>query len=262
MPYAEAPGGRGPAAGRDDRGGRPRRWWRAMAEFVMPRLGADMEAGTLVAWRKHPGDAVRRGEIIAEVETEKGVIDVEIFDTGVVERSWSQPGQKVPVGRCWPVIRVEARRPRPGAPAPAVRPPAARPRNRSAAPADPVGRAARSRRRPGPATCASPRWRGSVAAELGIDPTTVAAPAPAARSLRRTSSGRGGPAPPATARAGRRPAGRDAPGDRGGDGPLQARDPPLLPVAPPSTCTAPWTGWRRRTAADRSTERLLPACCC
>ena len=41
-----------------------------MADFVMPILGADMEAGTLVAWRKQPGDRVERGEIVADVETD------------------------------------------------------------------------------------------------------------------------------------------------------------------------------------------------
>lgn len=57
-----------------------------------------MAAGTLVAWRKGPGDSVRRGEIVAEVETEKGVIEVEVFEEGVIERIAVQPGEKVPVG--------------------------------------------------------------------------------------------------------------------------------------------------------------------
>ena len=52
----------------------------------MPKLGADMAAGTLVAWRKQPGDVVARGDIIAEVETDKGVIDVEVFTSGVLEK--------------------------------------------------------------------------------------------------------------------------------------------------------------------------------
>lgn len=68
------------------------------AEFRMPVLGADMQAGTLVAWRKRPGDAVRRGEIIAEVDTEKGVIDVEVFHDGVLDEIVVPVGQKVPVG--------------------------------------------------------------------------------------------------------------------------------------------------------------------
>jgi pyruvate dehydrogenase E2 component (dihydrolipoamide acetyltransferase) len=42
-----------------------------MIEFKMPSLGADMEDGTLIEWKKKPGDTVKRGDIIAEVETQK-----------------------------------------------------------------------------------------------------------------------------------------------------------------------------------------------
>src|SRR3990170_7633712 len=69
-----------------------------MSEFRMPSLGADMEFGTLVDWRVKPGDAVKRGDVVALVETEKGVIEVEIFENGVVDSLIVQPGQKVPVG--------------------------------------------------------------------------------------------------------------------------------------------------------------------
>ena len=62
-----------------------------MTEFMMPSLGADMEAGTLVAWQKKPGDRVRRGDLIAEVETDKGIIDIESFVNGVIERLLVQP---------------------------------------------------------------------------------------------------------------------------------------------------------------------------
>ena len=55
-----------------------------MAEFRMPSLGADMEAGTLVEWLKQPGDAVHRGDIVAVVETDKGAIEVEIFMDGTM----------------------------------------------------------------------------------------------------------------------------------------------------------------------------------
>ena len=71
---------------------------RAMNEFRMPSLGADMQFGTIVEWRVKPGDAVKRGDVVALVETEKGVIEVEIFENGVVESLVVQPGQKVPVG--------------------------------------------------------------------------------------------------------------------------------------------------------------------
>ena len=69
-----------------------------MAEFVMPQLGADMKAGKLLGWRKKVGDRVSRGDIIADVETEKADIEVEVFATGVVERILVEPGQKVPIG--------------------------------------------------------------------------------------------------------------------------------------------------------------------
>jgi len=69
-----------------------------MAEFCMPSLGTDMEAGTLVEWHVQPGAHVKRGDIIAVVETEKGIIDIEVFETGVVEQLLVQPGTKVPVG--------------------------------------------------------------------------------------------------------------------------------------------------------------------
>ena len=69
-----------------------------MAEFVMPSLGADMTAGVLAAWRVAVGDRVSQGDIIAEVETDKGLIEVEAFETGVVERLLVREGEKVPVG--------------------------------------------------------------------------------------------------------------------------------------------------------------------
>jgi len=53
-----------------------------MADFLMPILGADMKAGTLVVWRKQPGDAVRRGDIVAEVETDKTTVEMEAMASG------------------------------------------------------------------------------------------------------------------------------------------------------------------------------------
>ena len=67
-------------------------------ELRMPSLGADMEAATLVQWKVRAGDAVRKGAVIAVVETEKGLIDVEAFDEGVIERLLVEPGTRVAVG--------------------------------------------------------------------------------------------------------------------------------------------------------------------
>ena len=74
----------------------------------MPSLGADMEFGTLVDWRVQPGDTVKRGDVVALVETEKGVIEVEIFENGVVESLVVQPGQKVPWARPWQLLAATA----------------------------------------------------------------------------------------------------------------------------------------------------------
>ena len=71
----------------------------------MPTLGADMEAGTLVEWLKKPGDTVARGDIIAVVDTEKGAIEIEVFDAGVIDRLVVEPGQKTPVGTVLALIR-------------------------------------------------------------------------------------------------------------------------------------------------------------
>lgn len=79
-----------------------------MAEFRMPTLGADMQAGTVVAWLKKPGDVLRRGDTLAEVDTEKGVIDVEVFTAGVLEAIVVPVGAKVPVGTVMATIRADA----------------------------------------------------------------------------------------------------------------------------------------------------------
>jgi len=87
----------------------PRRegWSAAMPDFVMPALGGDMQEGTLVAWHKKIGDQIRRGEVIAEVETAKGIIEVEAFTDGVVERFLAEPGAILPVGAPMAFIRGE-----------------------------------------------------------------------------------------------------------------------------------------------------------
>jgi pyruvate dehydrogenase E2 component (dihydrolipoamide acetyltransferase) len=99
-----------------------------MAEFTMPSLGADMEAGVLVEWLKQPGDVVRRGDIIAEVETDKGIIEVEVFTDGVVDRLLVEPGTKVPVGTPLATIAEPGAEPKgPEAPQGETPPPAAPP---------------------------------------------------------------------------------------------------------------------------------------
>jgi pyruvate dehydrogenase E2 component (dihydrolipoamide acetyltransferase) len=78
-----------------------------VAEFRMPSLGADMEAGTLIQWLVKPGDAVKRGDIIAVVDTEKAAIEIEVFVAGVIQTIVVQQGEKVPVGTVLALIRTD-----------------------------------------------------------------------------------------------------------------------------------------------------------
>jgi pyruvate dehydrogenase E2 component (dihydrolipoamide acetyltransferase) len=76
----------------------------AVVDFRMPSLGADMEAGTLVEWLVKPGDPVKRGDVIAVVETQKGAIEIETFETGQIEEILVGLDAKVPVGT--PLARI------------------------------------------------------------------------------------------------------------------------------------------------------------
>jgi pyruvate dehydrogenase E2 component (dihydrolipoamide acetyltransferase) len=75
-----------------------------MIEFLMPSLGADMEDGTLIEWRKKSGDSVKRGDIIAEVDTQKGLIEIEVFEEGTLAELLIKEGTKVPVGTVMALI--------------------------------------------------------------------------------------------------------------------------------------------------------------
>jgi pyruvate dehydrogenase E2 component (dihydrolipoamide acetyltransferase) len=87
-----------------------------MGVFVMPSLGADMEAGKLVEWLVKPGDTVHRGDVVALVETQKGAIEIEIFEEGTVKELLADLGREMPVGAPLATVLVE------GEDAPAVDP--------------------------------------------------------------------------------------------------------------------------------------------
>jgi pyruvate dehydrogenase E2 component (dihydrolipoamide acetyltransferase) len=74
----------------------------------MPSLGADMEYGTLVQWHVKPGDAVRRGDVVALVETQKGLFEVEIFEDGVIDQLLIEANSRVPVGAVLARVRSGA----------------------------------------------------------------------------------------------------------------------------------------------------------
>ncbi|HEY0885025.1 MAG TPA: dihydrolipoamide acetyltransferase family protein [Ramlibacter sp.] len=81
-----------------------------MADFLMPALGADMETGKVVQWLVKPGDRVRRGDVVAVVETHKGAIDVEIFLDGVIG-DLVAPGRELPVGAVLATVRQDREEP-------------------------------------------------------------------------------------------------------------------------------------------------------
>ncbi|RJO73840.1 2-oxo acid dehydrogenase subunit E2 [Nocardia panacis] len=64
----------------------------------MPRLSDTMEDGVVVTWLKQVGDKVVRGEILAEIETDKALMELEAYDDGVLERILAEPGSRVPIG--------------------------------------------------------------------------------------------------------------------------------------------------------------------
>jgi len=150
-----------------------------MVDFLMPSLGADMEAGTLVEWLVKPGDWVKRGDIVAVVETQKGAIEIETYQPGQIEKILVDLHSKVPVGTPLAQIRTEgeakpavaAPAPPPIAPAaPPVAPAAPPPPPRVVAPAPPVAPAAAAR-------AASPAAR-KLAEERGIDLSTITGSGP------------------------------------------------------------------------------------
>jgi pyruvate dehydrogenase E2 component (dihydrolipoamide acetyltransferase) len=131
----------------------------------MPVLGADMEFGTITDWRVKPGDMVKKGDIVAVVETEKSSLEVEIFQNGTVDHIVIPAGTRVPVGAVIAMLRNgEAALPS-AVPAPApgqhVPPPTPVPAPMRIVPLAPRGRVR-----------VSPLAR-RLAGELGVDIATV-----------------------------------------------------------------------------------------
>ena len=161
-----------------------------MGVFVMPSLGADMEAATLAEWLVRPGDEVERGDVIAVVETQKGAIEIEVFEEGRVEELVAEVGQELPVGAPLALIlgAGEAR------PERLPEPPA--PEAQAASPAS-------SPERETPPTPA-PTRTGQVAAspaarvrarELGLDLSAVAGSGPGGAIVLADVEGAAAPAP-------------------------------------------------------------------
>jgi pyruvate dehydrogenase E2 component (dihydrolipoyllysine-residue acetyltransferase) len=156
-----------------------------VAEITMPRLSDTMEEGTIVAWHKQPGDRVERGDVLAEIETDKATMDLEAFDAGVLEQIVVQPGETVPIGTVVAIVGdgtgakaasaapaqaavevpVEVASPPPAAPAPA----------RAVVAAAPPGNGGRVK--------ASPMAR-AIARDLGVDLAALTGSGPGGRIVK------------------------------------------------------------------------------
>jgi len=123
-----------------------------MIELKLPSMGSDMDEGKLLEWRVKPGDAVKKGDVVAVVDTTKAAVEVESWEAGTVHEL------RVPVGDTVPVGTVLALLLAPGESAPA---PGAAPRPAPAPARKAVSPAARAR-----------------AKELGIDAASVAGTGP------------------------------------------------------------------------------------
>ena len=170
-----------------------------MIEFKLPSLGADMDEGKLLQWLVKPGDAVKRGQAVAVVDTAKAAVDVEIWQDGTMFEQLVPIGATVPVGTVLATLLEpgesaataprRAAQPLPGGQAPAVAagiapaigaavPPPVAPGAASAVaqavapPLTPAGAAAPGQRRP-----ISPAARVR-AEELGVDIDHVAGTGP------------------------------------------------------------------------------------
>jgi len=77
---------------------------RMASRVVMPKLSDTMEEGVLLAWKKHEGDQVQAGDVLAEIETDKAVMDLEAFASGILRKILVQGGETVPSGALIGVI--------------------------------------------------------------------------------------------------------------------------------------------------------------
>ena len=138
-----------------------------MIEFKLPSLGADMDEGKLLEWKVRPGDTVKKGQVVAIVDTSKAAVDVEIWSGGTVFELLIEPGETIPVGTVMATLLEAGETPETAKRTPRVAP---APKHAAAPTAAPAARPAApiaGRRRISPAA-------RKHAEELGVDIETVA----------------------------------------------------------------------------------------
>ncbi|MFI7190842.1 dihydrolipoamide acetyltransferase family protein [Nocardia nova] len=178
-----------------------------MSEITMPRLSDTMEDGVVANWLKQVGDTVTRGEVLAEIETDKALMELEAYDDGVLEHIIAAPGTRVPIGEPIAILgdgSGTAAAPAPSsAPVPQTETASARQSiEQQPEPADIASERRQTAPQPGPvpadaapagsvASSASDAVRRKssplarkIAQELGVDVTTVTGTGPGGRITR------------------------------------------------------------------------------
>ncbi len=171
-----------------------------MPEVFMPRLSDTMQEGTVSAWTKNVGDRVEKGDVLAEIETDKATMELEAYDAGVLERIVVDAGKTVPIGEVIAVIgdgsgagggaTVSAGEATPAAPAADAQPEppvSAAPGTPNAAPVAPAVSAltptVSANGSAGKTVKASPLAR-AMARDAGLDLSTVRGSGPGGRIVR------------------------------------------------------------------------------
>ena len=140
-------------------------------DVIMPALGMAQKTGSVVRWRKQPGEAVKAGDVLMEVETDKAVMEVEADSDGVLIDVRAAPGEEIPVGEVIARIAdgpVSAADPSPPAERGRAQPAAAPERPSPSPSAPPLAAAPASQFRKSGRIFASPRAR-RLAAEQRLD---------------------------------------------------------------------------------------------
>ncbi|HEY9721525.1 MAG TPA: dihydrolipoamide acetyltransferase family protein [Oscillatoriaceae cyanobacterium] len=157
------------------------------SNVLMPKMGYDMTEGKILRWLKQPGDAVKKGEAIAEIETDKVTIEIEAFVSGVLAKILVPAGQSAKVGEPIAIVaapgeKVEA--PAPAGEATAVQQAQKQPEHLPARPPEPEP----AKVEEGERLKASPLAK-KLAAEAGVDLHALHGTGPAGRIVRRDVEG-------------------------------------------------------------------------
>jgi pyruvate dehydrogenase E2 component (dihydrolipoamide acetyltransferase) len=160
-----------------------------MAETInMPKLGFDMAEGTLVRWVKKEGETINKGDVLAEIETDKATVEVESSASGVVRKLLVDEGAVVPistpiavVGTAEEKIELPAAAPAESKPSPA---PAAAPEKTSNPVPQPAPAQASTLEPPSTIIKASPLAK-RLAQEQNVDLTNIQGSGPGGRVVRR-----------------------------------------------------------------------------